>query len=41
MQNVSRDPKYANNALKFFGVEEEPKGKKTTYAERLKSFINS
>jgi len=41
MQNVTKDPNYFKSTAKFFGVEEEPRNKRTTYAERLKTFIGS
>lgn len=41
MQNQQKDPKYQNNAEKFFGVEQEKAGNKKslTYEQRLQKFI--
>ena len=42
MQNMPNDPKYSKNAEKFFGIDNDiGRNKKSTYAERLKTFIGN
>ncbi len=43
MDNMPKDPKYMNNTVKFFGVEQDrTKGRKPmSYEQKLQKFIGA